>query len=64
LSFVSKLFRGKNVNDLIDAIAFGFATHMKTVPTVSAVVLGAIAPVPPVGPIPVIAMPTVINNIT
>jgi hypothetical protein len=63
-SFVIKMFKGKNVKDIIDAIAYGFSMHMKSTPTVTAGVLGAIAPVPPVGPIPVVMMPTVINTIS
>jgi len=63
-SFASKLFRGKNVRDIIDCIAFGFSMHMRSSPIVSATVLGAIAPIPPVGPVPMVAMPTVFNAIT
>jgi hypothetical protein len=63
VNFLGKLIKGKNAPDIIESIAFGFTNHMKSAPVVSAVVAGAIAPVPPAGPVAVAGIPTVINKI-
>lgn len=63
LNLIRKRFTGKNRDQLADAIAFGFVSHMKQSPIVTATVAGAIAPVSPAGPIATTGIPTVFNKI-
>lgn len=63
INFLGKQIRGKNAKDIIESIAYGFTQHMKSVPTVTAIVAGAISPTPPTGPIPITGIPTIYNKI-
>ena len=58
-----KQMTGSKKDQMIDAIAFGICTHFKTSVTVLASVTGAVAPVPPAGPVAVSGMPSVFNTI-
>ena len=63
LFFRSKRLSGKNAPQLAESVAFGFTSHMKQSPIVTATVAGAIAPVSPAGPIAVTGIPTVFNKL-
>lgn len=58
-----KSIRGSKKDQMVDAIAFGICTHLKSTPTVTVSIAGAIAPVPPAGPVAVTAIPTIYNTI-
>lgn len=60
------LFRamlGTQVGTMSDIIAYGIVTHLKTSVSISVSVLGAVAPIPPVGPVPVAGIPSVTTQI-
>lgn len=58
-----KKFTGRDCRKIADCIAFGISQHLISSVKVTATALGAPAPVPPVGPVPVIGIPTVYNKI-
>lgn len=58
-----KRLLGKEVIKLADIFAFGIATHLAQSATFTVTVAGAIAPVPPVGPVAVASIPTVFTKI-
>ena len=49
--------------DLVECISFGIVTHLTSV-TFSLTVTGVIAPVAPAGPIAVVGIPSILNNIS
>lgn len=51
--FTSKSITGRDANNLSKAIAFGFVNHLVTFVTIPVVCVGAVAPIPPAGPVPV-----------
>jgi len=55
---------GRDAINLADCIAFGLVTQLKSSVTISVVVVGAPAPVPPVGPILVAGIPSVFTKIS
>lgn len=60
---VLRKFLGKNAKDLSDIIGFGVATHLQSIVTIPVTVAGVPAPVPPVGPVPVVGIPSTTTNI-
>lgn len=60
---LSKRFTGRDSRAIADCIAFGIAQHLISSVKVTALSTGAPAPVPPVGPVPVIGIPTIYNKI-
>ena len=56
--------RGRDMPLLCDCVSFGVVTHLKSSATFSVVVAGAIAPVPPVGPLAVVAIPSVTTKVS
>jgi hypothetical protein len=61
---LSKQLKGRDASSLCDCISFGIVNHLKTSVRFTVVVTGAIAPVPPVGPIPVVGIPSVFTKIS
>jgi len=62
--FVAKNITGRDAFKIANAIGFGIANHLRTSVTFSLVAMGAVAPVPPVGPVPVAGIPTVTTKIS
>lgn len=54
---------GKNNVDLADAVAFGIVQQLKTSTKFTLLVTGAIAPVPPVGPVAVASIPSIFTKV-
>lgn len=67
LSIQAQLFgkdvAGRDVPNISDAIASGIVNHLLSV-TFPLSAVGAIAPTPPVGPVPVVGIPTVTTKIS
>jgi hypothetical protein len=60
---LSKKMTGRDTIKLCDSISFGIVNHLKTSVTFTLSVVGAIAPVPPVGPVPIVGIPAVFTKI-
>lgn len=58
-----KRLLGRDIIKLADIFAFGIATHLSQSATFTVSVAGAIAPVPPAGPVSVVSIPTVFTKI-
>lgn len=56
-------FLGLNVSTLADAIAFGVVMHLLSTVTFTVTSLGAPAPVPPTGPVPVVGIKSILSNL-
>jgi hypothetical protein len=54
---------GKNNVDLADAVAYGIAQQLKISTKFTLLVTGAIAPVPPTGPIAVAGIPSIFTKV-
>jgi hypothetical protein len=61
--FFSKNLTGRDVSTISDAVAFGVVNHLLTT-TFTLSALGAVAPVPPAGPVAVVGIPTVTTKIS
>lgn len=59
-----KSMKGRNVGDLCNCVSFGVVTHLKSSATFSVVAAGAIAPVPPVGPLAVAGVPSITTKVS
>lgn len=59
----AKTLTGKESGKLADILAHGIATHLSQSATFTVSVAGAIAPVPPAGPVSVASIPTVFTKI-
>ena len=57
-------FSGRDMIKLADMISTGVVQHLQTSATFSVLATGAIAPVPPVGPLAVAGIPTVFSKIS
>lgn len=57
-------FRGRDMFKLAGMVATGVVTHLMTSATFPVVATGVIAPIPPVGPLPIAAVPTVFSKIS
>ena len=64
LAMQSKQINGRDISKLCDAISFGIIKHLKTSVKFTTVVTGAIAPVPPVGPVAVTGIPSIFTKIS
>jgi hypothetical protein len=64
LNASSRAFRGRNIVDLADCIAFGVVNHLKSSATFSVLVAGAISPTPPTGPVAVTGIPSVTTKVS
>ena len=62
--FLRRKLTGKNNRDLADCVAFGVIKHLQTTVFFSVLVAGAIAPVPPAGPVPVIGIPSLTTKVS
>lgn len=60
----AKQIKGRDAMKLCSCISFGIVNHLKTSVKFTTVVSGAIAPVPPVGPIAVVGIPSVFTKIS
>ena len=60
----TKNIKGRDMPSLCDCVSFGVVTHLKSSATFSVVVAGAIAPVPPVGPLAVAAIPSITTKVS
>lgn len=54
---------GRDARTLCDSISFGFVQHFRTTVQFTVVVSGVVAPTPPVGPVPVAAIPSLFTII-
>jgi hypothetical protein len=59
-----KKFTGRNARDLADCIAFGVVKQLQTTATFTVMVTGVIAPVPPVGPLPIAGIPSLFTKVS
>jgi hypothetical protein len=62
-AMIAKQLKGRDASILCDAISFGIVNHLKTSVRFTTVVTGVIAPVPPVGPIAVMGIPSIFTKI-
>lgn len=63
-NMLSKQLKGRDAANLCDAISFGIVNHLRTSVRFTTVVTGVIAPVPPVGPVAVIGIPSLFTKIS
>lgn len=59
-----KQLKGRDAQKLCDCISFGIVNHLKSSVRFTTVVTGAIAPVPPVGPVAVMSIPSLFTKIS
>jgi len=59
-----KGFTGRDTGKLAQCISYGLVTQMSTIVKVTLTSAGAVAPVPPVGPVAVAGIPTVFNKVS
>ncbi len=59
----SKQINGRDISKLCDSISYGIVQHLKTSVRFSLLVTGAIAPVPPAGPVAVTGIPSIFTKI-
>jgi len=59
----SRKIIGRDYKNICDSISYGLATHLKTSVQFSVLCAGAVAPVPPTGPIAVAAIPSLTTSI-
>jgi len=59
-----KNMMGRNVGNVCDSVSFGVVTHLKASATFSVVAAGAIAPVPPTGPLAVAGVPSITTKVS
>lgn len=57
-------YKGRDMAKLANMVATGVVTHLMSSATFPVIVSGAIAPVPPVGPLPIGGVPTVFSQIS
>ena len=62
-NFASKGIIGRDAGKIADCVAYGVVTQLKAGATYTILVTGAIAPVAPVGPIPISGIPAVFSKI-
>jgi hypothetical protein len=60
---VSKQLTGRDAANLCESISFGIVNHLKSSVHFTVIVTGVIAPVPPVGPVAVIGIPSLFTKI-
>lgn len=63
-TMLSKQLKGRDAANLCDSISFGIVNHLKTSVRFTTVVTGVIAPVPPVGPVAVVGIPSLFTKIS
>lgn len=63
LNMQSKKINGRDISKICDCVSFGIANHLKTSVKFTTLVTGAIAPVPPAGPIAVMGIPSIFTKI-
>ena len=54
---------GRDVTKIANCVAYGIVNQLKAGATFTVLVTGAIAPVPPVGPVPMAGLPAVFSKI-
>lgn len=59
-----RAFRGRNMVDLAECIAYGVVNHLTSSATFSVLAAGAISPTPPTGPMPVVGIPSVTTKVS
>jgi len=64
LNATARSFRGRNMIDLADCVAFGVVNHLRSNAIFSVVVAGTVAPTPPTGPVAVVGIPTVMTKVS
>lgn len=57
-------FKGRDLFKLAGMVATGVVTHLMSSATFPVIATGVIAPIPPVGPLPIAAVPTVFSKIS
>jgi hypothetical protein len=57
-------FKGRDMRKLASMVSTGVVTHLNTSATFPVIATGAIAPIPPVGPLPIMAVPTIFSKIS
>jgi hypothetical protein len=62
-NMASKGMLGRDVTKIADCISFGIINQLKAGATFTILVSGAIAPVPPVGPVPMAGIPAIFSKI-
>ena len=63
-NFTSKKLTGRDITKIADCISYGIVTQLKAGATFTIAVTGIIAPVPPVGPVPVAGIPAIYSKIS
>jgi hypothetical protein len=63
-TMLSKQLNGRDTIKLCDCISFGIVNHLRTSVKFTTIVTGTVAPVPPVGPVPVAGIPSVFTKIS
>jgi len=62
-NLASKALMGRDINKIADCISYGVVNQLKSGATFTILVTGAIAPVPPVGPLAVVGIPAIYSKI-
>jgi hypothetical protein len=57
-------FKGRDLLKLAGMVATGVVNHLMSSATFPVISVGAIAPIPPVGPLPIAAVPTIFSKIS
>ena len=57
-------FTGRDMMKLASMIATGIVTHLMASATFPVLCTGVVAPIPPIGPLPIVAVPTVFSKIS
>lgn len=60
---ILKDIKGRDIVKLADVFSFGIVTQLKQSATFTVTVAGAVAPVPPAGPVAVVSIPSVFSKI-
>jgi hypothetical protein len=60
---LSKQLKGRDAANLCESISFGIVNHLKSSVRFTVLVTGVIAPVPPVGPVAVLGIPSLFTKI-
>lgn len=64
INMISMGLRGRDMRKLSSMVATGVTTHLTTSAVFPVVATGVVAPIPPVGPLPAVGMPTVFSKIS
>lgn len=64
VNLASTGFKGRDMRKLSSMVATGVTAHLMTSAVFPVVATGVVAPIPPVGPLPAVGMPTVFSKIS